>query len=104
MLHETMLLIFWNAMAKIFSDTQHQHCWAHKTVNVLASLSKGTKPKLKLNCRRSSHTREPRNAANKILDVLSTRFSVKYPAAMKRLKKYREELLVSYDLPSEQEQ
>ncbi len=31
---------FWNAMIKVFSDTQQQCCWVHKIADVLASIHK----------------------------------------------------------------
>ncbi|MGG2141013.1 IS256 family transposase [Symbiopectobacterium sp. RP] len=91
---------FWNAMAKIFPDTQHQHCWVHKTANVLASLPKAMQPKVKAELR-EVWLAESRDAANEAFDVLLARFSAKYPAAMKKLEKAREELLAFYDFPSE---
>ncbi|MGG2143910.1 IS256 family transposase [Symbiopectobacterium sp. RP] len=91
---------FWNAMAKIFPDTQHQRCWVHKTANVLASLPKAMQPKVKAELR-EVWLAESRDAANEAFDVLLARFSAKYPAAMKKLEKAREELLAFYDFPSE---
>ncbi|RLR17693.1 IS256 family transposase, partial [Sodalis-like symbiont of Bactericera trigonica] len=44
---------------------------------------------------------ESRDAANEAFDVLLARFSVKYPAAMKKLEKDREELLAFDYFPSE---
>lgn len=91
---------FWNAMAKIFPDTQYQRCWVHKTANVLASLPKTMQPKVKAELR-EIWLAESRDAANDAFDVLLARFSAKYPAAMKKLEKDREELLAFYDFPSE---
>ncbi|MGG2141831.1 IS256 family transposase [Symbiopectobacterium sp. RP] len=91
---------FWNAMAKIFPDTQHQRCWVHKTANVLASLLKAMQPKVKAELR-EVWLAKSRDAANEAFDVLLARFSAKYPAAMKKLEKAREELLAFYDFPLE---
>lgn len=90
---------FWNALAKVFPDTRHQRCLVHKTANVLASLAKSVQPKVKSELR-EIWLAEDRDSANKALDALLAKYGAKYPAAMKKLTKDREELLAFYDFPS----
>lgn len=91
---------FWKALAKIYPDTVHQRCWVHKTANVLSSLPKSVQPKVKSELREVWQA-ESRQMANKALDVLLAKYSPKYPAAMNKLEKDREELLAFYDFPAE---
>ena len=44
---ERWALGFWKAVAKIWSDTDQQRCWVHKTANVLEKLPKALQPKVK---------------------------------------------------------
>lgn len=90
---------FWNALAKVFPDTRHQRCLVHKTANVLASLPKSVQPKVKSEMR-EIWLAEDRGAANKALDGMLAKYADKYPAAMKKLTKDREELLAFYDFPA----
>lgn len=90
---------FWNALAKVFPDTRHQRCLVHKTANVLASLPKSVQPKVKSEMR-EIWLAEDRGAANKALDGMLAKYADKYPAAMKKLMKDREELLAFYDFPA----
>ena len=90
---------FWNALAKVYPDTRHQRCLVHKTANVLASLPKSVQPKIKSELK-DIWLAEGRGAANKALDGMLAKYTDKYPAAMKKLKKDREELLAFYDFPA----
>lgn len=90
---------FWNALAKVFPDTRHQRCLVHKTANVLASLPKSVQPKIKSELR-DIWLAENRESADKALDVMLVKYGGKYPAAMKKLTKDREELLAFYDFPA----
>lgn len=90
---------FWNALAKVFPDTRHQRCLVHKSANVLASLPKSVQSKVKSELR-NIWLAENRNSANKTLDGMLAKYGDKYPAAMKKLTKDREELLAFYDFPS----
>lgn len=90
---------FWKALAKVFPDTRHQRCLVHKTANVLASLPKSVQPKVKSELR-EIWLAEDRDSANKELDAMLAKYGGKYPAAMKKLTKDREELLAFYDFPS----
>lgn len=90
---------FWNALAKVFPDTRHQRCLVHKTANVLASLPKSVQPKVKSELR-DIWLAQDRKSANKALDGMLAKYSDKYPAAMKKLVKDREELFAFYDFPA----
>jgi hypothetical protein len=35
---------FWKALDETFPSTRHQHCWLHKTLNVLDKLPKSMQP------------------------------------------------------------
>ncbi len=90
---------FWKALAKVFPDTRYQRCLVHKTANVLTVRSKSVQPKVK------SELREiwlsgGRDSANKAFDGVLAKYNDKYPAAMKKLTKGREELLAFYDFPA----
>ena len=90
---------FWNALAKVFPDTRHQRCLVHKTANVLASLPKSVQPKIKSELR-DIWLAENRESADTALDVMLVKYGDKYPAAMNKLTKDREELLAFYDFPA----
>jgi putative transposase len=39
--------VFWKALAELWPTTREQHCWVHKTANVLNKLPKNQQPKAK---------------------------------------------------------
>ncbi|EJM2521940.1 transposase [Salmonella enterica] len=82
----------------MFPDTRHQRCLVHKTANVLASLPKSVQPKIKSELR-DIWLAENRVSADKALDAMLVKYGDKYPAAMKKLTKDREELPAFYDFP-----
>ncbi|MCY1700868.1 IS256 family transposase [Lelliottia sp. SL45] len=90
---------FSNAQAKVFPDTRHQRCLVHKTANVMASLPKLVQPKIKSDLR-DIWLAENRESADTTLDAMLVKYGDKYPAAMKKLTKDREELLAFYDFPA----
>ena len=91
---------FWKALAKCCPDTRHQRCWVHKTANILSALPKSVKPKVKA-ALHEIWMAETRDDAHKSFDRALVRFESKYPGAMERLLKDREELLAFYDFPAE---
>jgi transposase-like protein len=91
---------FWKALAKCYPDTAHQRCWVHKTANVLSVLPKSVQPKVK-EALHDIWMAETREDANKAFDRIVTRFQAKYPGAMDKLVKDRDELLAFYDFPAE---
>ena len=91
---------FWQALAKCYPDTVHQRCWVHKTANVLAALPKSVHPKVK-DALHEIWMAETRDDAHKAFDRILVRFEAKYPKAMAKLTKDRDELLAFYDFPAE---
>lgn len=91
---------FWQALGKCYPDTAHQRCWVHKTANVLAALPKSVHPKAK-DALHEIWMAETRDEAHTAFDRILVRFDAKYPKAMEKLKKDREELLAFYDFPAE---
>ena len=91
---------FWKALAKCYPDTRHQRCWVHKTANILSALPKSVQPKVKA-ALHEIWMAETRADAHKAFDRILVRFESKYPGAMERLRKDREELLAFYDFPAE---
>ena len=91
---------FWKALAKCYPDTRHQRCWVHKTANILSALPKSVQPKVKA-ALHDIWMAETQDDAHKAFDRALVRFESKYPGAMERLRKDREELLAFYDFPAE---
>ena len=91
---------FWKAVAKCYPDTRHQRCWVHKTANILSALPKSVQPKVKA-ALHDIWMAETQDEAHKAFDRALVRFESKYPGAMERLRKDREELLAFYDFPAE---
>ena len=91
---------FWKALAKCYPDTRHQRCWVHKTANIMSALPKSVQPKVKA-ALHDIWMAETQDDAHKAFDRALVRFESKYPGAMERLRKDREELLAFYDFPAE---
>jgi transposase-like protein len=91
---------FWKALSKLWSDTDQQRCWVHKTANVLEKLPKTVQPKVK-DALHNIWQAETREDAYKAFDNCIERFSPKYPKAMDCLAKDKDSLLVFYDYPAE---
>jgi transposase-like protein len=85
---------FWKALAKCYPDTRHQRCWVHKTANIMSALPKSVQPKVKA-ALHDIWMAETQDDAHKALDRALVRFESKYPGAMERLRKDRDELLES---------
>ena len=91
---------FWNALAKIYPDCQHQRCWVHKTANVLNKVPKAMQPKIKQGLQEiwmAATKTEAETAFDNMLEC----FEPKYPKAMECLRKDRDELLAFYNFPAE---
>jgi len=91
---------FWKALARCYPDTRHQRCWVHKTANFLTAVPKSVQPKVKA-ALHEIWMAETQDEAHKAFDRALVRFESKYPGAMERLRKDREELLAFYDFPAE---
>ncbi|MBO6892274.1 MAG: transposase [Roseibium sp.] len=90
---------FWAALEEIFHSARQQHCWMHKTGNILNYLPKRTQPK----ARKMLHDiwqAETREEAHLGFDLFIATFEAKYPKAVERLIKDRGELLTFYDFPA----
>jgi putative transposase len=91
---------FWKAVRQIWSDTQEQRCWVHKTVNVLDKLPKSVQRKAK-DMLHEIYLAPSRAAADKAFDLFRSTYDAKYPKATECLAKDRTELLRFYDFPAE---
>lgn len=91
---------FWSAINEAWPTTQHQRCWVHKTVNVLAALPDSIQGKAKAELK-EIWMAETKAQANKAFDTFLRDFEVKYPKAVTVLEKDRESLLAFYDFPAE---
>lgn len=91
---------FWNAVGKVWPNTDQQRCWVHKTANVMEKLPKSMQPKVK-EALHNIWQAETRDEAYKAFDNCIERFSAKYPKAMDCLTKDKSEMLVFYDYPAE---
>lgn len=91
---------FWKAQSKIYPATAHQHCWAHKTANVLNKLPKSMQPKVKADLH-EIWMAETRVAAYQAFGQTLKHFGAKYPQAMDCPAKDRSKLLAFYDFPAE---
>ena len=91
---------FCKALSKCYPSTRHQRCWVHKTANVLNVLPKSVQPKVK-DALHEIWMAETRKDAYEAFDRTLIRFEGKYPGAMERLRKDRDELLAFYNFPSQ---
>lgn len=91
---------FWNALAKIYPDCQHQRCWVHKTANILNKVPKALQPKIKQGLH-EIWMASTKKEAEKGFDNMLECFESKYPKAMECLRKDRTELLAFYNFPAE---
>lgn len=91
---------FWKAVRQIWSETQEQRCWVHKTANVLDKLPKSVQPKAK-DLLHEIYLAPSRAEAEKAFDLFLRTYEAKYPKATECLAKDRKELLVFYDFPAE---
>jgi transposase-like protein len=91
---------FWKAIRQVWSTTQEQRCWVHKTANVLDKLPKGTQPKAKA-ALHEIYEAETKADAEKAFDLFVKTYEAKYPKAVECLVKDRGLLLTFYDFPAE---
>ncbi len=91
---------FWKAVRQLWSETQEQRCWVHKTANVLDKLPKSVQPKAK-DMLHEIYLAPSRAEAEKAFDLFLRTYEAKYPKATECLAKDRTELLRFYDFPAE---
>lgn len=90
---------FWAALAEAFPARRHQHCWVHKTANVLNYLPRSVQPEAKSSLHEIWQAPD-RVRAECAFDRFVTIHEAKYPKATKCLLKDRDELLAFYDFPA----
>lgn len=90
---------FWAALEEVFSETKHQRCWMHKTMNVLNALpvKSQEKAKSRLHDIWQAETKKDAEAAFKLF--IET-YSAKFPRATEKLEKDKYSLLTFYDFPA----
>lgn len=90
---------FWGAMADVFPETRHQRDWVHKAANVLDALPKSVQAQAKRALREISEA-ENKTEAAKAMRAFEEDFA-KWPKAVAKITKDRENLLAFYDFPAE---
>ena len=90
---------FWKALAQVYSTTQVQRCWVHKTANVLNALPTSQQPKAQT-ALHNIYTAASRREAETASDLFLERYQDKYPKATECLRKDRDALLTFYDFPA----
>jgi len=91
---------FWKALRQVWTTTQEQRCWVHKTANVLDKLPQSVQPKAKERLH-AIYLAPSRAEAEKAFDLFVRIYEAKYPKATECLAKDRKQLLTFYDFPAE---
>ena len=91
---------FWGALAEVFPETVHQRCWVHKMANVMNALPKSAQPAARA-ALQEVRDAEDREHAEKALDRFVKDYEAKWPKAVEKVTKDREELLAFYAFPAE---
>jgi transposase-like protein len=86
-----------NALEVVYPRIARQHCWAHKTRNVLDKVKKADWEKVKKDLQRISHGKN-RQAATQAYWSFCQRYRKAYPAAVKSLESEIEDLLSFYQV------
>ena len=90
---------FWSALDEVYPETRHQRCWMHKTGNVLNCLPKSAQPKAK-QALHEIWQAETRENAKIAFELFVASYGDKYPKAVEKLQKDRNEMLAFYDFPA----
>jgi transposase-like protein len=91
---------FWGALGEVFPDTVHQRCWVHKMANVMNALPKSAQPAARAALREVRDAQD-RQHAEKALDSFVQDYEAKWPKAVEKVTKDREELLAFFAFPAE---
>jgi putative transposase len=91
---------FWGALGEVFPETAHQRCWVHKMANVMNALPKSAQPAARA-ALKEVRDAEDREHADKALDRFIKEYEAKWPKAIEKVEKDREELLAFYAFPAE---
>jgi transposase-like protein len=71
---------FWKALREVYGQTREQHCWVHKTANVLNKLPKSIQPRAKQHLH-EIWMAETKAAAEKAVDFFREAHGAKYDKA-----------------------
>jgi putative transposase len=86
-----------NALEVVYPRIPRQHCWAHKTRNVLDKVKKADREKVKKDLHRISHGKN-RRAATQAYWSFCQKYRKIYPGAVKSLESEIEDLLSFYQV------
>jgi putative transposase len=86
-----------NALEVVYPRMARQHCWAHKTRNVLDKVKKADQEKVKKDLHRISHGKN-RQAATQAYWSFCQKYRKAYPGAVKSLESEIEDLLSFYQV------
>jgi len=86
-----------NALEVVYPRIARQHCWAHKTRNVLDKVKKADQEKVKKDLHRISHAKN-RRAATQAYWSFCQKYRRAYPGAVKSLESEVENLLSFYQV------
>jgi transposase-like protein len=91
---------FWGALSDVFPDTVHQRCWVHKMANVMNALPKSAQPAARA-ALSEVRDAEDRERAEQAIERFTKDYEAKWPKAVDKVTKDRDELLAFFDLPAE---
>src|SRR5689334_12112389 len=91
---------FWSALREVFPDTREQRCWVHKLANVLDAVPTSLQPKIKAALHMIMNA-ENKEAADLAIDQFEATHGAKYPKAVDKVLKHRDDLLAHFDFPAE---
>jgi len=86
-----------NALEVVYPRMARQHCWAHKTRNVLDKVKKADQEKVKKDLQRISHGKN-RQAATQAYWSFCQKYRKAYPGAVKSLESEIDDLLSFYQV------
>jgi putative transposase len=86
-----------NALEVVYPRIPRQHCWAHKTRNVLDKVKKAAQEKVKKDLQRISHAKN-RQAATQAYWSFCQKYRKAYPGAVKSLEAEIDDLLSFYQV------
>jgi len=86
-----------NALEVVYPRITRQHCWAHKTRNVLDKVKRADQEKVKKDLNRISHAKN-RQAATKAYGSFCQKYRKSYPGAVKSLESEIDDLLSFYQV------
>ena len=86
-----------NALEVVYPRIPRQHCWAHKTRNILDKVKKADQDKVKKDLHRISHAKNRRSATQAYWSFCQ-KYRKAYPGAVKSLEREIEDLLSFYQV------